>query len=136
MSHKPQPFGSTAKRFSTGWKSQFMPAPGSYEVEPVLCILIKIPVQKPRRVATAATEKIPVFGTAGERFIYKKPTAQPGPGAYSISLESAKKPKSAAELKAKTQRLFTKVDAAVIKPALHGVLPTNLAWLWYSVRTL
>ena len=67
-SYKPQPFGSSTKRFE---KESLLhppaPAVGSYDVETHHAI-----GSTPNRIAPL-TEKKAVFGSIGDRFVYKKP---------------------------------------------------------------
>ncbi|KAK6091121.1 hypothetical protein MT418_008318 [Batrachochytrium dendrobatidis] len=78
-SHKPQPFGSTSKRFDNLGllKSSQAPAVGSYEIEKINSIFEKV-----QKRALDVSLRPAAFGFISERFVEKRQIAIPGPGAY------------------------------------------------------
>ncbi|KAI8913335.1 hypothetical protein EDD86DRAFT_244979 [Gorgonomyces haynaldii] len=83
-SFKPQPFGSTTKRFESPSKLSQAPAVGAYEISKVESI-----GTKKQRQAIFKTKA--VFGAAGARFVKQTIPSQPGPGAYNISVQGKAK---------------------------------------------
>ncbi|KAL2913221.1 hypothetical protein HK105_207223 [Polyrhizophydium stewartii] len=101
-SHKPQPFGSTTKRFDmqTAIKATQVPAVGSYDIDEVrrhrqsrivLHTNLTSATQMDsifRRVQNRAmymSLRPAAFGSVADRFVEQRPTMIPGPGAYDVA---------------------------------------------------